>query len=158
MFYAQIFRQQQYRENDKMTKWWGKNVRKCIFPLNFFFLFDIMSISCISKLHTSVFLKFSIYQIATYQKKKWKLIEYISDELEHISEVQTTHIFLTIFFLGQTIAGQTEYFTLTSVTQTSFKINNYKKKKWNQEIVAMSKILLNEDLVPKLWLLLKSTS
>ena len=92
------------------------------------------------------------------KKKKWKLIEYISDELEHISEVQTTHIFLTIFFLGQTIAGQTEYFTLTSVTQTSFKINNYKKKKWNQEIVAMSKILLNEDLVPKLWLLLKSTS
>ena len=35
--------------------------------------------------------------------KKWKLIEYIFDELEHIFEVQTAHNFLLIFSLSQTV-------------------------------------------------------
>ena len=79
----------------KMTKWWGKNVWKCIFPLRFFSFL----ISCQYQQITYIrFLK--IFHIAIYVPKKSE------NDISNKSKIFLRfrqHIFTNFFFLGQTV-------------------------------------------------------
>ena len=113
LFYAQIFRQQQYRENDKMM---GQKCKKVHFSSQIFFSFLIFC-----QYQQTTYIRFPKILYLSYCHLPQKSENRISNELEHISEVQTINNFGQFFLRSDSI--------LTSVTQTSFKINNFKKKK-----------------------------